>query len=367
MQNMVNIKSSDVVYETLREHLDSLPVGFPKTDSGVEIRILKQLFTKEEADLAVQLTILPETAEQIAIRLGREQTKVEALLEEMVRKGLIFHTRKSAVTTYQAGFFLIGIYERQLGTLTEEFVRDFDQYMDEGFRDVLVFSPPKQFRTIPVHSSITPELGVTPYDNIRDIVKRQSKLAVMECICKKKSDMLGEGCDAPRDVCMTFSSAAWTFLEAGLAREITQEEALQILDEGEAAGLVCSPSNDQKGTLVCLCCGCCCDILKSYRKYPKPSEICYTNYFTVVDTNLCTGCETCLDRCPMDAIKINEGKANIDLNFCIGCGLCVSTCPSDALTLKRKDESAIHIPPKSMYKLYERAGIERMAHKQNKS
>ena len=82
-----------------------------------------------------------------------------------------------------------------------------------------------------------------------------------------------------------------------------------------------------------------------------------------VDDDLCTGCETCLDRCQMDAIKIDEGKANIDLDFCIGCGLCVSTCPSEALTLKQKDESAIRVPPENMYKLYEKAGLERLAQK----
>jgi Pyruvate/2-oxoacid:ferredoxin oxidoreductase delta subunit len=359
--------TSDDVFERLRMHLDSLPVGFPTTKSGVEIRILKQLFTEEEAELAIQLTVMPETAEQIATRLGEDPVKTEALLEEMVHKGLIFHTRKGALATYQAGFFLVGIYERQLGTLTEDFARDFNQYLDEGFRDVLVLDPPKQFRTIPVKSSITPELGVTSYDDIREIVSRQSKLAVMECICKKKSAMLGEGCDAPRDVCMTFSSAAWTYIEAGLAREISQEEALKILDEAEEYGLVCSPSNDQKGILVCLCCGCCCDILKSLKKYPKPSSVCYTNYYAVVDAESCTGCETCVNRCQMDAIKINEDKADIDLDFCIGCGLCVSTCPSNAITLKRKDESAIHVPPPTMFKLYEQAGMERLAQKQGKS
>ncbi len=355
--------SSDTVYESLREHLDNLPVGFPKTKSGVEIRILKQLFTQEEAELATQLTIMPETTDQIVNRLGREPSETEAILEEMVRKGLIFHTRKGGVTTYSAGFFLIGIYERQLGTITKEFARDFDQYLDEALRDELIKPKTVQFRTVPVESSITPELGVAPYEDIRAIVKQQSKLAVMECICKKKSAMLGEGCDNPREVCMIFSSGAWTFLEAGLAREITQEEALEILDEAEAAGLVCSPSNDQKGAIICLCCGCCCDILKSYKKYPKPSSMCHSNYFVVVDSELCTGCETCLDRCQMDAIKIDEGKANIDLDFCIGCGLCVSTCSSEAVTLKQKDESAIRVPPENMYKLYEKAGLERLAQK----
>jgi Fe-S-cluster-containing hydrogenase component 2 len=69
----------------------------------------------------------------------------------------------------------------------------------------------------------------------------------------------------------------------------------------------------------------------------------------------------------MNAITINEGKTNIDLDFCIGCGLCLSMCPSDTLSLKRKADSALHVPPESMYKLYEKAGMERLAQKQRKS
>jgi len=91
--------------------------------------------------------------------------------------------------------------------------------------------------------------------------------------------------------------------------------------------------------------------------------MCHTNYFAVVDTELCTGCETCVERCQMDAITLDEEKANIDLDHCIGCGLCVSTCPSDALSLKQKDKSSIRIPPTNMYKLYEQAGLERLAQK----
>jgi len=58
------------VYERLREHLDTLPGGFPKTEDGVELRILRRLFTPEEAELAQHLRWKFEPASVIAKRAG---------------------------------------------------------------------------------------------------------------------------------------------------------------------------------------------------------------------------------------------------------------------------------------------------------
>ena len=73
------------VYERLARHLDQLPGGFPKTESGVELRILNRLFTEEEAELACQLTHLPEPAETIAQRANRP---VEELAVAGIASGL---------------------------------------------------------------------------------------------------------------------------------------------------------------------------------------------------------------------------------------------------------------------------------------
>jgi hypothetical protein len=46
------------VYEALAGHLDTLPTGFPRTENGSEMRILRRLFTPTDAELAIHLTIL---------------------------------------------------------------------------------------------------------------------------------------------------------------------------------------------------------------------------------------------------------------------------------------------------------------------
>ncbi|MFX1561951.1 MAG: ATP-binding protein [Promethearchaeota archaeon] len=347
------------IYVRLREHLDSLPVGFPSTKSGVELRILRRLFTEEEAEMACHLQPLPETVEQIAKRTNRDSKELEALLEQMAKKGLIFKSKAGGKTAYRASWFVIGIYEAQVKRLTKEFAQEFEEYIDENFEKWLYDSKTPQLRVVPVQSSITPSIGIASYEDARELIRQQSKIAVTECICKKEKALLGEGCDKPREVCLAFSTGAWSYIENGIGREITKEEALQILDLAEESGLVISPGNAQKTFCICCCCGCCCALLSNLKKLPNPAAFVASNHYAEVDSELCIGCGTCLDRCQIDAITVEE-KAIINLDRCIGCGLCVTTCPEEALTLRKKDESQIIVPPSNVVELYMKIGNERL-------
>ncbi|MHC4115785.1 MAG: indolepyruvate ferredoxin oxidoreductase subunit alpha [Planctomycetota bacterium] len=53
-----------------------------------------------------------------------------------------------------------------------------------------------------------------------------------------------------------------------------------------------------------------------------------------VDNEKCTGCETCVDECPSDAISMAEEKAVIDVETCIDCGACVDVCPVEAISME---------------------------------
>ena len=82
------MKSEGDVYRRLQEHLDELPVGYPATQSGVELRILKRLFTPVEAEVALGLNAVPEAVEKIQQRLpGHSTEELERVLDHMVEKG----------------------------------------------------------------------------------------------------------------------------------------------------------------------------------------------------------------------------------------------------------------------------------------
>lgn len=52
----------------------------------------------------------------------------------------------------------------------------------------------------------------------------------------------------------------------------------------------------------------------------------------VVDKEECTGCESCVEACPVEAITMVDGVAHIDQNECTECLTCVDECPVEAIS-----------------------------------
>ncbi len=333
------------VYYDLREQLDQYSMGFPSTESGVELKILRKLFSEDEARLYLNLSMMLETAEAVAGRLGQDPGEIAGLLERMFEKGLIFRRKKGDSLLYGAVPFVVGQFEFQLKGMDREFAELFDQYLIEalGRQGIGEMAP---MRTVPVNKSIDHSWQVTPYEDVRKIFQGRDKIAVADCVCRTQRSLLDKGCDKPKEVCFQFGSHAEFYVDKGMGRFITEEEALRIIDKCEEDGLVPQPFAARDAGGLCNCCGDCCGILRSIKLHPKPAEKVITNYYAAVDPDSCSACETCLDRCQMDAIKINAADvAEVDRDRCIGCGLCVPTCPSGAVTLQAKPESERREPP----------------------
>jgi len=345
------------VYEALAAHLDRLPAGFPRTPGGVEMRILRRLFSPEEAALAPFLTLKPEGVEKIAARLSKPPAELGSQLEAMARKGLIFRHRKGKQVRYMAAQFVVGIWEYHVNDLDPELITDLNEYLPYFFKQISNLKTP-QLRTIPISRALPSEQKIVDYEKAREIIRGQEQRVVAPCICRKERQIMGEGCDHPLETCLVFGAGAQYYLENGLGRAIDQQEALRILDEAEQSGLVLQPSNSQKAVNICCCCGCCCQILKNLKRLPNPAEHVASNYFARVDRELCTGCGICPDRCPMDAIVIEEAAA-VRRSQCIGCGLCVPTCPEEAITLIAKPETERYTPPMQYFQTHERIAAER--------
>jgi electron transport complex protein RnfB len=124
------------------------------------------------------------------------------------------------------------------------------------------------------------------------------------------------------------------------------------------AGLVLQPGNQQKSMNICMCCGCCCGVLKNLKTLDKPAQAVHTNYYAQVDGDLCTACEACVERCQMDAITVDD-MARVNLDRCIGCGLCVTDCPTEAMLLIQKAADNQYIPPKNVFETYMNIAQER--------
>jgi NAD-dependent dihydropyrimidine dehydrogenase PreA subunit len=344
------------IYERLRGFLDTLPTGFPTTPTGVELRILKKLFTPEEAELTMNLRSEPEDLPQIAARMGREEFELASKFEEMAQKGLIFRVRQGDQVLYQAYQFMVGIYEFQVKSLDSEFSQMFEEYLPY-FGISLGPIKTKQLRVIPVNSAIEVLHRVAPYNKIRELVKQQDLVSVTECICRKEQKLLGKECDRPKETCLGFGKFARFYLDNKLGRSITIDEAMKILDLAEEAGLVLSPSNAQKLEFLCCCCPCCCPILRAAKLVPKSKYVISSYYQAKIDPDLCSDCGLCIERCQVDAIKKGDGRSEIRDEKCIGCGLCVTTCPEQAISLIAR--LGMGDPPKDFGETLLKIGTER--------
>ena len=332
-------------YVKLAKFLDNLPGGFPSTDTGVELRILKKLFTQEEAELAMKLSLIAEEAGVLAKRIKRNERETADLLNRMARKGLIYSIEKEGrPPRYLATHYVIGIWEYHVNDLSPDLVRDMEEYIPT-LLNVDAWKKAPQLRTIPVGRSIPVELDVMPYEMAEELVRSHSKFLVAPCICRKERTIVGKGCQKPMESCLVLGGAAEYYIRNGIGREIEKQEALKILSEADRNGLVIQPSNSQKVVNICCCCGCCCAILRTVKSHPKPAELVSSAFSVAYDPEACSNCQICVDRCQMEAIFLIGDSIVHDFDRCIGCGLCVSTCPSEAVTLVRKKNSALpHVP-----------------------
>ena len=324
-------------FQRLARHLDSLPGGYPATESGVELRILRRLFSPEEAGLAVHVSLIPEQARVIAHRAGITRGEAERRLAEMSRKGLIYELiSDDGIRMFAAAQFVIGIWEFHVNSLDEGLISDFNEYLPTLTRET--WKVP-QLRTIPINRSLDPQLTVLPYERAEELIRKSKKLPSRPCICRRERHIAGEGCSAPEEACLVFDTGAEIYLRNGLGRLIEREEALEILAKADESGLVLQPGNSKNAMNICCCCGCCCGVLRSLKAFPKPASMVSSPFVAALDAGSCGACGTCVDRCQMEALRVDGGSAELNLDRCIGCGLCVSTCPTGSLKLVRKPDS----------------------------
>ena len=347
-------------YRKLQKHLDSQAVGFPATRSGADIKILKHIFTPQEAEIACCLDYRFESLETILERAGhlvKSAQELETHLENILKKGGIESKIKNGRTHYCNAPLVVGMYEFQLNRLTPEFIEAFGDYTsDKKFGIEFLSTKVPMMRTIPVSKSIHPQHNVSTYDEVMSLLQRaEEPFAVHECICRKKKSLQGHTCKVTdrKETCLSMGSMAQTAIKAGAGRKLSREEATAFIEQSQKEGLVLQPTNSEKIEFICSCCGCCCGMLGVYHDLPKPLDFWATNYYAAVDSEACESCGLCVKRCQVDAVTIAKKKqpAKVNRDRCLGCGLCVPACPTQAITLMKKPAEVK--PPETREELHE--------------
>jgi electron transport complex protein RnfB len=353
------------IYERLRQKLDSLTKGYPKTEKGSEMVFLKKVFSAEDADIFIRMKPGLQTVEQVARDLGLRIDDAAEKLELMSKRGLLYWERDGLEKKYRIIPFIHGIWEFNVDRFEPEEAINMGRYYADGYGKVLMDYRLPIARVVPIRPDTVKDGKLLPDDNIEEIIKKQSLIVACDCACRKVATFAKKTCSCTEDmnVCITFGQAAQYMLEEnfGHPRVLTIEQTLNILRHDEEVGFFLQAAHAKACSGFCNCAKCHCGFLMAAKIHHGTAFESWSNYKCTKDEALCIDCGKCAERCPMKAMKVNENEKTVyNKAKCAGCGLCVTTCPSGALILVRKPADQLTLPQdEKFFDNQDRMGLEK--------
>lgn len=335
----------DDIYVKLRDHLDSMPAGYPTTPSGAEIKMLQKFYTPQQARIAVTIGQMPEAGQAIADRLDMDTETALKEIETMAAQGSLFRITTPDGAFYSHPNFIMGLYEWHVNSVDAEVAELADDIYEGLFEHHWKERKTKQLRIVPVKTAVEGKNTVQSYDIIRDLVKGsgQGPYAVAPCICRVEQVKKGNEVNRPMETCLVFGMVAQYYIENGIGKAMTEAQLMEKLDECEAASLVPFSTNSKEIVNMCMCDGDSCQLFRNLRKFPRPAEEVHATFRAAIDAEACNGCRKCTRKCQIDAIGATGTPAGkktfihaVDPDRCIGCGLCVAVCPEEAISMQAR-------------------------------
>lgn len=300
-------------------------------------RIFRMLANPQEARLLMAASP-PATLEQLSERSGLEKEKVQEMVQNLFQKGLLFFSERNRVRKYYRVRHVPQLHDATAVALdaSKELLDLWREYTDQEWTDyarkIEAVVPQAPIRVIPVNVTMEASSRILAFEDVKKLVEEAGSLAVTRCTCR----VIARRCDKPLEVCIQVNRAAEYAVTRGTGRAVSKAEVLEILKECEEAGLVHVVDNRREvDHVICNCCKCCCmnwpPVKAGVKRFVVPSR-----FAARVNPELCTGCESCLEKCYFEAISMEgeAGSALVDQNKCMGCGLCVAGCPSQAIVLE---------------------------------
>jgi len=360
------------VYQRLAEHLSNLGMGYPFREDLVAI--LKENFSEQEAEVALAIPtrpvpLQPVEVDEIQKGIALPGEKLLDILEDLSRRGLLYSATtdkgEKGFALQQVGFGFPQTFfwknedtphARKMAAMTAKY---FSRTVTQE-----AFSGPatKPYRYIPVGRTIpTSKQAIFPHEMMERVIEKAEVIAVAHCACRVAYRLAGRGCEHPTEVCMKFNDMARYVIDKEFAREISKQEALELITKSEEAGLVHFVDNAE-GEIMhnCNCCGCACWNVGSMRRRKIPRDALMATYFMRdTDKDACTGCGACVEICPVQALQMEEDLPVVDEAWCIGCGVCATVCPADAVVIKVREDKKGTAPASNFTELHQRIRQEK--------
>jgi NADPH-dependent glutamate synthase beta subunit-like oxidoreductase len=312
--------SDDNVYSKLQKHLNTFKPGAPESEAI--LGILRIRFTPEEAEAALILGPAPRSLSELVQSSGRDREALHTILEQMADKALVYKQTKTkdGVTEEMYRLFptAVGLWETSFAKgernpTQEKLGHYWQQYYVEGWGEEMVSQGIPFLRVIPVATSIAPDREIYSYEKASELLKKWEYICVLHCPCRMSAALDGKGCGKPTETCFHFGNLAKFFVEKGFAREVTQQEALEILDMTDKAGLIHSVVNAKEmGVSMCSCCTCCCTQYRAVEEFGRPMAVEKSRFAAEVDVDKCLACRRCEQRCMPSAFSLKEVKKEGD-------------------------------------------------------
>ena len=287
------------------------------TYNDPEYRILEPIVSDDMCEVMMHMRLeTPRTVEDIARRAKKSVDFTQTQLDKLVTCGVIRTRPVDGAPGYYYPIWVPGIME---GILTNR--EQCDKYPDLGrcFEEYTrrrisvlapVMAPGMSFmRVMPVMSAIENNSRTASYDEISTLIDKAEIVSVGPCSCRRARRLMGEGCGhLEEDMCMYLNENARTYIKTGAHREVSKEEAYQILKRAEDNGLV-HEINQAPGfedaSAICNCCGCSCFALRIGEYFRKPDSL-RSNFVAKVDKQNCVACGQCVENCQMNALKLGQ-------------------------------------------------------------
>ena len=362
--------ATDDIYGRLREKLDTLGFGLPASIPVVEgdkpeIRVLKELFSAEDAEYFVAMRSGYQTAEAFAATSGYPVEVARTKLLDLSKRGLLYRRGGADGLEYRLIPMAHGVVEFNVNDAgLAKWFMPFAEYLGASTFMPAVTGTDSPFeRTVPCKAEYV-EGGILPQDDIVRLVSdMDDSFAITDCLCRKAPHVaLGAPLKHPLRTCMYTGEWARYAVENGFAERVSREEILGVIRDSEPAGRMVQVLNSANPEVICSCDGEACLVLVQHKLgIPGPARALRSNYDAAVVQDLCDSCGVCIETCPVNALKLDAGpaKLEIDLGMCCGCGLCVGVCPEDALKLIKKGQ--VYTPVGGAFSSYERQAAYRGA------
>jgi len=353
------------VYERLRQKLDSLTKGYPKTEKGSELAFLKKVFSPEDAEIFIRMKRGFQTPSEAAPDLGFSVEATGQKFESMASRGLLYFEKIDGQKKYRIIPFIHGIWEFNVDRIDQQDAVNMGQYYANGYGKTLMDYSIPIARVVPIRRDVVKDDKLHPEDDIEATIKKQTLIVATDCACRKVASFSKRHCSCTDDinVCILFGASGQYALDTGMGhpRILTVEQALTIVRRDNEVGHFIQASHAKVCGGFCSCSKCHCGFLMAAKVHRGTGFDSWSNYKCAKNEETCIDCGKCVERCPVKAMtEDDQNMVRFNKAGCFGCGLCVTTCPTESLILERKPDDQLMLPvDEHFFDSQERMAIER--------